>query len=66
MKWNTPPGTARTTANPALVELFQRRPEEFVRLFRAYISTIPPNVYFPGQEACRYHQWRAQTDADNP
>jgi hypothetical protein len=53
-----------TAADPALAEQFERRPEEVVALFRAYNAAVPPIVYFPEQEAGRYHQWRDQADRE--
>ena len=48
-----------TRADPAMGELFEQQPAEFMRQFRAYVSAIPPTVYFPGQEAHLFRQWQA-------
>lgn len=50
-----------TRADPALGDLFEQQPAEFMRQFRAYISAVPPTVYFPGQEAFLFRQWQAAT-----
>lgn len=57
-----------TRADPALGELFEQQPAEFMRQFRAYVSAVPPTVYFPGQEALLFRQWQAaphQPDESN-
>lgn len=53
-----------TLAHRELAELFDQQPEQFVRLFTAYTSEIPPTAYFPSEEASRYHQWHEQLAAE--
>jgi hypothetical protein len=48
-----------TRADPALGELFEQQPAEFMQQFRAYVSAVAPTVYFPGQEAFLFRQWQA-------
>lgn len=48
-----------TRADREMGELFEQQPAEFMRLFRAYVSAVPPSVYFPGQEAYLFRQWQA-------
>ncbi|MBY0525740.1 MAG: hypothetical protein K2R98_20210 [Gemmataceae bacterium] len=49
-----------TRSDVDMNELFERAPEEFMRLFQAYAAAVPPTVYFPGEEANKYRQWEAQ------
>jgi hypothetical protein len=50
-----------TRSDGDMSKLFERQPEEFVRLFEAYTAAVPPTVYFPGEEATEYRRWEASS-----
>jgi hypothetical protein len=55
-----------TRADPELAALFAEQPRQFVQLFQAYQSAIPPRTYFPSQEAERFRRWQAEAEGTAP
>ena len=41
-----------------LRDLFDRDPQAFLPLFRQFTSQVPPESYFPDEEARRFRQWK--------
>jgi hypothetical protein len=41
-----------------LRDLFDRDPQAFLPLFRAFTSDVPPEAYFPDEEARLFREWK--------
>jgi hypothetical protein len=55
-----------TRADGEAAKLFEEQPSEFVRLFQAYTTAVAPSVYFAGQEASLFRQWRQRSSCHSP
>ena len=47
-----------TRGDADLDRLFDTDPAAFMRLFRAYTAGLPPDAYFPDEEARAFRRWR--------